>query len=170
MKYALRALLLLAMAWSTCIAQAPERTSGSPNGRYWQTLSPMSKICFLEGFQTGFRAGHLHGSGMMNPGASETSQSVAFGALRADFSRYWPAASPFTFGEMISALDLLYKDPANLILSVNSAMMAATFRANGAAPEDVEGMLAGMRATSVKSITDDERIKDNGAKGAGKNP
>src|SRR5258706_12035275 len=77
---------------------ADKKTVGYVNGRYWQTLDPMEKVVFIEGYGEAINAA---------------------GSKREELMFPW---LPTTFGDIEKGLNRFYQEPENLMFPVSFAL------------------------------------------------
>jgi hypothetical protein len=107
------------------------KTSGFVNGRFWNQLQPMAKVVYLMAFQEGIMAG----AGTLDAKTKTTDQYVD------------PTAAKY--GEIVSGLDRLYKQPENINVPVFEALKVLTMKIRGATKDEIENALSECRGPAV---------------------
>lgn len=95
------------------------------NGRGWAADDRSSKVSFVMGYRNAL--------------------AMAVYLFKATPGKYPEASEKYTHGEVVNAIDLLYTDPANILIPYRDIAIVALWRLAGATPEAVEANLANWR-------------------------
>lgn len=106
------AALVLMCAAVAVAADPPSTSCGYRNGRFWADLDMFAKLAYLQGVSDGASAGNI-------------------------YAKYFPGGS-LTFGDLRAAVDTVYRDPANVLVSIIEVVKVAKSRFEGTSPTIVE--------------------------------
>ena len=129
------AILLMFLAVATVSgddAVALSRSGGFINGRAWRAWAGTHRLGYVVGFGDGIRAALI--SKAVCPDDAECSKNY--------FGRS-------TYGEIENALDDFYRDPANVQIPVETAMIYFQSKVTGTSEEDLARNLAFLRKAAA---------------------